>query len=231
MRDASAYLDGGMDGLVVENFGDVPYFADTVPPETIAALTAVAREIRTLGRFPLGINVLRSDTAAALAIAVAAEADFIRANVLAGAMLTDQGIIQGRAAELMRMRGALGARVAVWADVLVKHAVPLGSRDPGEVARDLKERALADALIVTGSRTGSPIDAKLLGSLRRQVGRVHWIAGSGIAPDNLEQYWSLADGFLVATALEKGRQPGAAVDPERVRKLVRAKRRLSGSGT
>lgn len=226
LRDARAYLNGGMDGLLVENFGDAPFHAGPVPPETVAAMTAAARELRGLGRFPLGVNVLRNDAFAALAVALAAGADFIRVNVLAGAMVTDQGLITGPTAELMRRRAALGARVRVWADLRVKHAAPLAPRDPVDEARDLKERALADALIVTGARTGSPIDAAAWAALRRAVPAGPWVAGSGVSAESLETYWPLADAFLVGSALEQRGRAGCPVVDARVRALVARRRRL-----
>ncbi|MFH1143436.1 MAG: BtpA/SgcQ family protein [Candidatus Eisenbacteria bacterium] len=226
LRDAEAYLRGGMDALLVENYGDVPFFREAVPAETIAAMAAIAREIRRLGRFPLGVNVLRCDGLGALSVAMAAEAQFIRVNVFAGAMLTDQGLIQGRAADILRRRADLGASVQVWADLLVKHAVPLRETDPVAAAMDLKERALADGLIVTGSRTGQPADAALLSRLRESVGGVPWIVGSGVRRGELARYWHLADGFIVGTSLERGGRSGAAVDISRVRALVAERGRL-----
>jgi len=223
LADARAYLEQGMDGLLVENYGDLPFHAGPVPPETIASMAAAAREIRALGRFPLGVNVLRNDAVAALAVAVAAGADFIRVNVLAGTMLTDQGLVTGDAAGLMRRRADWGSSVAVWADLQVKHAVPLAPIDPAAAAADLKERALADALIVTGPRTGSPIDAAAWKRVRRAVPRGTWIAGSGIRADALEAYWDLADGFIVGSSLQREGRAGSPVVPARVRELVAAR--------
>ena len=221
-RDAETYLEGGLQGILVENYGDQPFYRSAVGPETVAALTAAARAVRALGDFPLGVNVLRNDARAALAAAAAAEAQFIRVNVLAGTMLTDQGLIEGPAADLLRQRAAWGVGVKVWADLLVKHAVPLAPLDPVEVARDLTERAGADALIVTGSRTGAPADPARLAALRRAAPGP-WLVGSGITPSTFATYAHAADGFIVATALERDGRSGAEVELERVRALARAR--------
>jgi len=226
LSDADALLSHGVDGLIVENFGDAPFFAGSAPPETIAAMTAVAHELRGLGSFPLGINVLRCDAEAAMAIAAAAGAQFIRANVLAGTMLTDQGPITGRAAQVLRLRESIKAKVVIWADLMVKHAAPLVPTDAVEAALDLRERSLADALIVTGSRTGRPADREMLARLRDALPRIPWIVGSGLTPATLERFWPLADGFIVGTSLKKGARAGAAVDGERVRRLIRARQAL-----
>jgi hypothetical protein len=194
-------------------------------------MAVVAREVRALGRFPLGINVLRNDALAALAVAAAAEADFLRVNVLAGTVLTDQGLVTGPAAELMRRRALLAPAVRVWADIDVKHATPLAPVDPGLAARDLKERALADALIVTGRRTGGPIDAVAWGRMRQALPAGPWIAGSGVSSDTLETYWELADGFIVGSSLEARGRAGSPVEAPRVRALVAARKRLLRSGS
>src|SRR5713101_4601014 len=91
VEDARALAEGGVDGVMVENFGDAPFYPDHVPPETVAAMTRAARAVVEAVPVPVGVNVLRNDTAAALAIAVAVGARFIRVNVHTGAMWTDQG--------------------------------------------------------------------------------------------------------------------------------------------
>lgn len=224
LRDAEAYLSGGLDGLIVENYGDTPFLRGAVPPATVAAMTSVAARVRALCNLPLGINVLRSDGAAALSIAHAVGAEFIRVNVLGGAMVTDQGIIEGCAAEVARLRAALKAKIAVWGDLLVKHAQPLAPCDPAEAARDLSERAGADAIIITGPRTGSGVDIERLRAVRSSVRRTPVVVGSGITAGTLDALWDLADGFIVGTALKRGGRTTAAVDRARVTALVAAKR-------
>lgn len=222
LTDADAYLAGGLDGLIVENFGDVPFLRGAVPPATVAAMTAVAARVRALSNLPLGINVLRSDGAAALSIAAVVGAEFIRVNVLSGAMVTDQGLIEGCAAEVARLRASLKAKVAVWGDLLVKHAAPLSACDPAEAALDLSERAGADAIIVTGPRTGAAVDVERLRMVRRAVRRTPVVAGSGLTADAFDPLWDLADGFIVGTSLKRGGRTSAAVDRERVAALVAA---------
>src|SRR6266542_325886 len=137
LRDARAIASGGADGIIVENFGDRPFFATRVPPETIAAMTRAIVEIAAAVRLPLGVNVLRNDARAALAIAAAVGASFIRVNVHTGAMVTDQGIIEGDAAETLRYRTRIAADVAIFADTHVKHATPLANVDVVQSAKDL----------------------------------------------------------------------------------------------
>lgn len=214
VADASALAAGGCDGIVFENFGDRP-FHKAVGPETIAAMTRVVAEVKS--KLPVGVNVLRNDARAAIAIAAATGAQFIRVNVHAGVMATDQGLIEGEAADTLRMRAAIAPHVLIFADYLVKHATPVGEQS----ARDLRERALADAIIISGAETGLPADAKRLAQVRATVDAPILI-GSGITAENANDYPD-ADGAIVGTSLKsEGR-----VDRARVERVVRAFKQLA----
>ncbi|MBN1422534.1 MAG: BtpA/SgcQ family protein [Planctomycetes bacterium] len=212
-------FDAGVDAVVVENFGDVPFHKDRVPPETIAFLSVIAREVAGLGT--VGVNVLRNDAAAGLAVALAAGASFIRVNVHIGAYVTDQGIIEGRAADTLRIRRALGVRAGIFADVAVKHASPLGPRPIAEEARDAVERGLADAVIITGPATGAPPSEEDVLAVRAAT-RAPVIVGSGVTEETVSRFLAIADGIIVGTALERGGMPGAPLDPDRVARFLRA---------
>src|SRR4051794_8539976 len=156
LTDSAALAEGGVDGLMIENFGDVPFFPTRVPAHTIAFLSRLAFEIKTRVPIPLGINILRNDGMAATAIATAVSAEFVRINVYTGARVADQGILQGESHEVARYRRALGAATQIWADVAVKHSAALGDRSLADEVEDTVERGLADAVIVSGSSTGKP---------------------------------------------------------------------------
>ena len=214
LRDGLAWKEGGADAVLVENFGDDPFHPGSVPPETTACVAVAARAVREATGLPLGVNVLRNDGEAALAAAMAAEGEFIRVNVLTHASLTDQGTIEGIAHRLIRKRRALGAEVAVLADLLVKHAVPLAPVDPEDAFRDLCERGGADGVILTGRATGSPADPALAERLAALGGAPLFI-GSGITPENAGAFLPHVRGFLVGSrAKREGR-----IDPARVREL------------
>jgi membrane complex biogenesis BtpA family protein len=220
--DAKALANAGFDGLVIENFNDVPFFASSVPPITVAAMTACALEARRVApSLTLGINVLRNDAEAALSIAHVTGAAFVRVNVHGHARLTDQGVIQGRAAETLRLRASLGAKVAIWADVAVKHSAPLAPLPPEEEARDLEARALADALIVTGTGTGVAVDLDLLRRVR-QSSKLPLYVGSGATEATLASLRTHATGIIVGTALRQGAKPGGAIDEKLAASFARA---------
>lgn len=209
-HEARQLAAAGYDGVVIENFGDAPFFPGLVDPITTASMTACALAVRAVSKtFALGINVLRNDARSALAIAVASRADFIRVNVHTGARVTDQGLVQGLAHETLRERRALGAeRIRLFADVDVKHSAPLAARPIGEEAHDLADRGLADAVLVTGSGTGQAASSHDLEEVVRAV-KVPVYVASGVTKDNLAQL-TRAYGVIVGSAL---RQSGRAGDP------------------
>ncbi len=220
--DARALEDGGLDGLLVENYGDVPFHPGGLPQETVAALAVAVRSVVDASSLPVGVNALRNDARAALGAAVAAGARFIRVNVHAGVAFSDQGVLEGRAWETLRLRRLLDAPVAVLADVHVKHAVPPPGVGLEDAARDAWERGLADGLLCSGRATGSPTDPDHLRRVKAAVpGAPVWVA-SGLTPEGARSLLSAADGAVVGSALQRGGVAGAGVDPERVGRMVDA---------
>jgi uncharacterized protein len=219
--DAIALESGGVDAILFENFGDRPFFATKVDAVTIAAMTRVIADVvRELER-PFGVNVLRNDPASALAIAAATGAAAIRVNVHTGAMLTDQGIIEGEAATTLRLRASLAPDVLIFADHLVKHATPLVESDPVQTAKDLRLRGLADAIIVTGVETGAAPDARRFESLRAAIADAPLIAGSGVGAENASTF-AFADAAIVGTAFKRNGDVSLPVERDRVERIVRA---------
>jgi membrane complex biogenesis BtpA family protein len=223
-EEARTLAAAGFNGVLVENFHDVPFYPDHVPPQTVAAMATAAAEVRRVVHIPVGVNVLRNDGLAALAVATAAGAAFIRVNVLVGAMITDQGLIQGRAHDLMRLRASLGTGVLVFADLLVKHARPLVMTDPTQAAEETVGRGLADALIVTGTGTGKPADQDVVRTVRAAVPSVPLLVGSGITADTVRASLDLADGVIVGSSLKEGGRAEAPLDPARAAAFVQAAR-------
>ena len=223
LDDANVLVQGGLDGLLVENFGDAPFFPRRVPPETVAAMAVVVREILRSVTVPVGVNVLRNDAAAALGVAVASGASFIRVNVHSGVMFTDQGRLEGQAHRTLRLRAALRSPVLILADVMVKHATPPPGMALESAARDTWERGLADGLILTGPETGKPLDTDDLRRVRAALppeAKI-WV-GSGTTPESAPRLLEMADGIIVGSSLEREGKAGGPVDPERVRAFSRA---------
>lgn len=135
-------------------------------------------------------------------------------------MVTDQGLVEGNAQDTMRYRRELGADVRVFADVMVKHAAPLGDQPIEQVARDTAYRGLADAIIVTGSGTGEPTDLEAVVRTREAVPDVPVLTGSGVHEGNVAELLSLADGVIVGTSLKLRGITANRVDNDRVAKLM-----------
>ena len=217
--DALRYAEGGFNAVIVENFGDVPFVKDQVGPHVVAAMTLAVAAVREATGLPTGVNVLRNDVLSAVSIAAMTGARFVRANVYAGAMLTDQGMIEGHPEEVQTLIKRLGADVEVWADVDVKHAVPLAPRPLGEQAEDAVERGLASAVIVSGSGTGRPAAVADLQDIRSVLPRVLLYVGSGATVETLPALCRIATGAIVGTAAKVDGAVTNPVDPDRVRAL------------
>ena len=161
-EDATALEAGGIDGIMLENYGDTPFYPDRIPRHVVADLAALAASLRDQLSIPFGVNVLRNDVRSALGIAAATGGAFVRVNVHTGARLTDQGIVEGMAHETLRLRDRLDADVAILADLDVKHSAPLAERPLEETFGDLVERGSADAVVVSGTGTGEAVDTTVV---------------------------------------------------------------------
>lgn len=228
--DARALAASGYDAIIVENFGDAPFFAGKVPPVTVAAMTACALAVRDAAPHGwLGVNVLRNDAEAAMSIAVCVGATFVRVNVHTGARVTDQGIVQGDAAGTMRLRRSLGASaVSVWADVDVKHSAPLGAARPlAQEVADLTRRGMADVVLVTGEGTGVGASVDKIAAVKAASDKPVLVA-SGASIEMLGDLAGVCDGVVVGSALRDGGVAGGPIDAERAAEFAAAFRKAFG---
>ncbi|MCL1693451.1 MAG: BtpA/SgcQ family protein [Actinomycetia bacterium] len=218
--DALAIATAGFDGIMVENFGDAPFFTDDAPKVTIAAMARAVTEVAAVG-LPTGVNVLRNDGLGALAVAAATGAQFIRINVLSGTMYTDQGPIVGSAALIARARRELCPDVTIMADVFVKHATPPAGLTLIDATNDLVERAGADAVIVSGAGTGA---ATSLDDLKTVADRSHLpvFVGSGATAATIRDILAIGDGAIVGSDTKIDGIATNPVDPQRAAAVVQA---------
>jgi len=224
-QEATALAAGGVDGIIVENFFDAPFPKDHVDPAVVSAMTVVIQKLMHMVTLPIGINVLRNDAQSAFAIAACVQAQFIRVNVWTGIMATDQGMIEGRAHELLRYRRELGCDVKVFADVLVKHARPLGSPNLTMAVQDTIERGLADAVILSGWATGNPPSLEDLELASAAANGTPVLIGSGADWENIPKLMTAADGVIVSSSLKRQGKRENSIDPIRVSRFVEATRR------
>lgn len=204
ISDAVAFAEGGVDGLIIENHGDIPFLKpDQIGHETSASLAVIADRIGQAVDLPLGINVLANAAIPALAVAKASGARFVRVNQWANAYVANEGLVEGEAARAMRYRAQIGAAdVAIFADAHVKHGAHaiVADRSVAELVRDV-EFFDADVVIATGQRTGDAATTEEIGTVRSGTA-LPVLAGSGVTHDNLATILPLVDGIIVASALK-----------------------------
>jgi membrane complex biogenesis BtpA family protein len=221
--EARVYREGGVDGVIIENMHDVPYLRGEVGPEIVAAMTAVATEVKGECGLPVGVQILAGANIEAMAVAHAADLDFIRAEGYAYAHVADEGLIQASAAKLLRYRKTIGAtRVQVWTDVKKKHAAHAITADVslGETAETVEFMG-ADCVIVTGSATGKPPTVADVQEAKSHC-QLPVFLGSGITEYNIAEFSDQADGFIIGSAFKIDGLWSNTVDPARVTNFMRA---------
>lgn len=228
VQDAQRYVEGGIDGLIVENEGDIPFLKpDQVGPETVAAMAVVTAAVVEAVLVPVGVLCLANATLQSIAIAKAGGALFVRANQWANAYIANEGFIEGSAATALRFRSAIGAKnVRVFADVHVKHGshAIVADRSIAELTHDT-EAFDADVLIATGQRTGDPTTVEevmqIAGVASRPV-----LVGSGLDVHNAESLMLVAHGAIVGSAMKEDGVWWNPVSVARTRAIVDAVRRV-----
>lgn len=221
LREARIYSEGGVDALMIENMHDTPYLRGGVGAEIVAAMAIVGRAVKLEGGLPTGVQVLAAANKEAMAVAHAAGLDFIRAEGYAFAHVADEGLIEASAAELLRYRKVIGAeRVEVWADIKKKHSSHAITADVtlGEMAAAV-EFMRGDAVIITGHVTGAPPSASDVREAKAHTG-LPVLLGSGITPDNIADYYKLADGFIVGSTFKTDGHWSQGVELARVQRLT-----------
>ncbi len=224
INDVNALIEGGAHGILFENYFDAPFTKIKVGALTVSAMTKVISKCTENLSLPFGVNVLRNDWEAALAVTAATGGSFIRVNILSGIYATDQGIIEGEAYHCLRLRKAIekdiGRKILILGDVHTKHSNPLLFQTIEDAAKDLIERTGIEGMIVTGARTGAPAYTEDIQAVANVAGEVPVFVGSGINAENVHEYSPLAYGFIVGTYIKKDGKLENPVDPARVRELV-----------
>jgi len=220
IKDAKNLEEGGVHGIIVENYGDKPFLPRVKAPETISAMAIVVNEIRKEVSIPVGVNLLRNSAIEAAAIAYVCGAKFIRVNVFVETIYTDSGIIRPIAPSLLRYINKIRAEIGIFADINVKHGVPIAKRNLEDIVLDAFERGLASCVILTGKRTGKPPEIETLKQIyESKFGPV--LIGSGLRVDNID-ILKYADGAIVGTYFKEHGKTENGVDIERVKKFISA---------
>lgn len=222
VAEARLLAAAGFHGLLLENMHDRPYVRGAAPPETVAAMAVIAHEVRRAVALPLGVQVLAAANKEAIAVAHAAGAGFVRVEGFVFAHVGDEGVHQSDAGTLLRYRRAIGAdAVRVFADVKKKHSAHALTADVSlvETAR-AAEFFLADGVIVTGTATGQPADAREVAEVAAATA-LPTLVGSGVDAHNVASYRA-ADALIVGSALKAGGHWTGALDEARCAAVARA---------
>ncbi len=218
LADAEAYVAGGIDGLIIENHGDIPFIkSESLGPETTAIMSVITDRVRHTTSVPIGINILANAPMQALAIAKAGGASFIRVNQWANAYVANEGLIEGQAGLALRYRASIGADdVAIFADSHVKHGAHaiVADRSIVELTRDL-EFFDADVAIATGQRTGDAVDLTELETIGRAT-NLPVLVGSGVSGENVGSILEHAAGVIIGSSLKRDGVWWGTVERERV---------------
>ncbi len=224
LSDARLLEQAGVDGAIIENFGDVMFYK-RVPPETIAAMTYVSAAIaREVPKLTLGLCVLQSDAIAGLAIAHVIGAKFIRVPYYTETYVVDAGLMDSIAAETLRYRKFLNADVKIFADVHIKHGYPLSQRPIGQAANDLEHRGLADAILVTGVATGAETNSVDVKEVKESVHYTPVLVASGADETNLPHYKAIADGVILGTRIKFDNDTENPIDPKKLASFMKVAR-------
>jgi membrane complex biogenesis BtpA family protein len=229
IAETEVFVSAGVDGIMVENMRDFPCVHEReMGPEVAAFMTTVACAVkRRAANVPVGIQVLFQANRTALAVAVAAKCDFVRAEGWTYAHVSDKGLATASAGQVVRYREHIGAsRIPVFADVRKKHAAHAltGDLSIGAIAAGM-ELHLADAIVVTGSSTGVAPDLESVKEVRASTS-LPLVVGSGISAENIGLYYDHADGFIVGTSLKENAVWHGPVSDERAHELMSVVMRL-----
>ena len=219
-NDLENLLEGGFCKVNIENYGDIPFPKTPASPVTISSFTKIVTKLEQEFDFDFGIQVMRNDALSGMSIAHVTGASFIRVNVLTGVMIAEEGIVEGNARSLIELRKKLNSDVKVYADVLVKHAVPLGNQDLRLTAKATVERNMADGIIITGDITGEEASVDDLIKLKGEIDKPV-LVGSGINKDNVSNYLEYCDGVIVGTSLKENNTTNNPVSRENVREFIK----------
>ena len=208
----------GFSAAIVENFNDAPFAKTIVSDYVFSKFSLILNELKKETKIPIGVNILRNACVQAMTIASVLDLSFIRCNIWESAYVTDQGIIEGAAYDVIKYKNQLNSSVKVFADIYVKHASPLGSFSLIEAAENALDRGKADQIIISGKTTGSPPAIEMLEGLSEKG--IKPIIGSGFSLKNLNDFASYIQGAIVGTSIKMDNIVSNPIDEGIAKKLV-----------
>lgn len=197
VANARVFAEAGLPWIKLQ---DQTRTSGPASPETLARMAGLARLIRAeLPALGLGIIVEAHDPVAALSIAHASGADFVRLKIFVGGAMTAEGPRHALGADAVAYRVAIGADdIAILADVHDRTARPL-SDETQPFAANWAAKVGADGLIITGSGFSDTLDR--ITAVRARVPRRPILIGGGVTEDNVAEALAAADAVIVSSTL------------------------------
>lgn len=221
VAEAELYAASGVDGIAIENMHDIPYLKEVVGPEITSLMAVIGREIKRAVQIPCGIQILAGANQAALAAALAAGLDFVRAEGFVFAHVADEGIIESNAGTLLRYRKQIGAdHIPIFTDIKKKHSAHAITGDVSlEETAHAAEFFLSDGLIITGVATGQEADLAEIQRVKAAV-QLPVMVGSGVNLQNVDRYLAVCDGLIIGSWFKREGHWTETVDGERVKRFM-----------
>lgn len=217
LAEARILSDCGFDAVIVQNMGDMPV-RQQARPEVIAYFSILAKEIKSNFRDLLLGILINWDGVASLAVAHAANADFVRVeHVYTGAEVTSTGLFTAQCCEITDMKKRLNTTLPVFADVYEPHAVPLGAKPIEDAAWETIHEAFADGLFLSGKTFTESIE--MIERVRTTVPDATIFLGGGATDENVLEILKHYDGVCVAKWIKNGSLMNP-IDPERARRFI-----------
>lgn len=227
VEDARRYAEGGIDGLIIENDGDIPFLKpEDIGPETVACMSVVTSEVIKSVGLPTGVLVLANAAMHSIAVAKSAGAQFIRVNQWVNAYIANEGFLEGTAGKVLRYRAQLKAEnLRIFADVHVKHGshAIVADRTLADLTYDT-EAFDADVVIATGERTGDPTRVEEVTAIS-SVAKRPVLVGSGLNADNAKKLLQFAHGAIVGSAMKEDGAWWNPVSVSNTRKIMEVVRK------
>ena len=221
--EAKIFNNINIDSVMIENMNDIPYLNKNVGPEITSMMSILSYEVRKVfdKNQPIGIQILAAANKEAISAAFNSGLDYIRAEGFVFAHVADEGIIQSDAGELLRFRKSIGAdRIKIFTDIKKKHSSHSITSDVS--IEDMAKNAEffgSDGIIVTGSSTGAEADVQEIINVKKSCG-LPILVGSGVTFDNLENYYTIADGFIVGSYFKNNGNWKNDLDEKKIVKFV-----------
>lgn len=222
VEEAVKLAKGGVDGLMLENAGDIPFVrSEYIGPETAACIAIIGEKIKREVNLPIGVNIVANAACHSIAATKAFGGQFVRVNQWANAYIANEGFVEGASGTAMRYRSAICAdEIHVFADVHVKHGshAIVADRPIREQARDV-EFFDASVLIATGFRTGDPTKVEEVLAIK-EGSDLPVLVGSGINADSCTELLGKADGAILGVSVKEPHSMAAATNPDLLERFM-----------